>query len=97
MTDDRLLKVIAELRRFAAWAPDTKEDFARWHDEAQRVHEHVHALSTLGVEVDEHYWHYMSDADIRARDPRYKEIQQKGFLALIDSLERQIAQPLDDI
>ncbi len=90
MTNDGLLKAVAQLRRFAAWTPTTEEELARWYDEAQGLHELMRV--SLGNEVDEHYWHCMSDADIRARDARYGEIQQEGFLALIDELEQRAAQ-----
>ena len=93
MTNDVLLEAIAELRRFAAWTPTTEEELARWYHEAQNMHELMRTTQNLGIELDEHYWHCMSDADIRARDARYREIQQEGFLASIDELEQRAAQP----
>ena len=89
MSDNAFQNVIAELRRFAAWKPASDAELAQWYEDAQVMHEHMQSLRSLGIEVDEIYWHYMSDADIRARDVRYGQIQQEGFVALIDELERR--------
>ena len=91
MSGDALFEIVAELRRFAAWSPTTDEELTRWAEQAQGMHELLRKMGS-GIEVDERYWHYMIDADIRARDAHYREIQQKGFLALIDEWERRAVQ-----
>lgn len=89
-----LPEFIAELRRFAAWEPTSKEDLQRWYDEVAALESG--AFAPLVGQMEEFYWHYMSDADIRARDPRYKEIQQEGFLTLIDEFEKRILGTLSE-
>lgn len=88
--NEHLRAFIVELRRFAVWEPSTKEDLQRWYDEANELNTGVFA--SLANQMKHFYWHYMSDADIRARDPRHKEMQQKEFCVLIDELETQVGQ-----
>lgn len=88
MSANALFEIVAELRRLAAWSPTTDEELARWTEQVQGMHELLRKMGD-GIEVDERYWHTMIDADIRARDARYREIQQEGFLALIDEWEQR--------
>src|SRR5262245_10772849 len=79
------------LRSIAARPVASKGDLAAWYEEARLIQE---ALKTPGIggavprESWSTLWHYLSDADIRLRDPEYARIQN-GFLSeLVTKLEQ---------
>ena len=37
----------------------------------------------------EHFWHYLADADIRAKDSDYAAMQNKALHSFCDALERE--------
>ncbi len=58
----------------------------RWEWEGRKLYAF---MTKRGLEMDEHYWHYMSDVDIRQRETeaQYAEIQRDGIQAIIEELE----------
>jgi hypothetical protein len=79
---ERLVEDFSELLR--AEPVDTSQ--RDWNQPYQAICERLKNDSLLdGLAVDEHVWHWLSDADIRARDSEYARLQNDG---LVDILRR---------
>ena len=76
------------LRSLAEKPLTTKEQLAAWDQEAWALWERIKANPDLADVVPHHLWHYLSDAHIRLKDPRYHEMQQAEVRLMIEAFER---------
>ncbi|HEU0154168.1 MAG TPA: hypothetical protein VFQ84_12575 [Arenimonas sp.] len=60
-----------------------------WRQEADAFAERLGA-EFCAVDMPEEVWHFLHDADIRAKDPRFREIQIQMIHELIQELENGI-------
>jgi hypothetical protein len=71
-----------QLERLLVLRLDTKADVERWYPEAEAVQTALKRFPTF--EFPHHIWQYFADADIRHRDPEYRESLEKairGYMA----------------
>jgi hypothetical protein len=79
--------VVNEPRRLAALEARDKNGLKAWYEEARVLQE---ALAKPGPEVPHLHFiqHYLIDADIRLKDPRYREHQEAGLREALEALSR---------
>ena len=68
----------------------TEERMRDWYVDARHTQERLTATGGLGPVVPELIWHYLADADIRAKDPIYRDHQEafmRAFLVLLKTGE----------
>jgi hypothetical protein len=88
MTEAEELRAIAgRLRSLAESSPTAPEHLPHWYEESEAFRKYV-AAEHPGVELPHFISHYLSDADIRARDADYRAAGQKTILQVIASFER---------
>ena len=68
----------------------TPEELAEWYRRAVRLMR-VRIKEKVEVETPEIIWHYLSDADIRAKEPEYKEWQTRDFDNAIATMKTALA------
>ena len=66
--------VLACLRRLLEFEPASVERVSGWCQRAELI-KNVLRSSSYEIGVPRVIWHYLDDADIRIRDPRYAEAQ----------------------
>lgn len=75
-----------ELRALEAMPIASKADRDEWYDQAAKVNA---KLSTIYASISEslphELDHYLSDADIRAKEPLYAEDQKRQLLGLLEA------------
>lgn len=76
------------LRALAEMPVTTGEQLVAWDQKAWALQERLKANPDLADAVPHHLWHYLSDADIRLKDPRYREMQQAEVKLIIEAFER---------
>jgi acyl-CoA reductase-like NAD-dependent aldehyde dehydrogenase len=67
-------EVIAAIQRLADRAPRTREELSALEMESVELALHIQKRTSLH-DVPEHVWHFLSDADIRFKDPEYAQVQ----------------------
>jgi hypothetical protein len=67
-------EVIAAIRRLADRAPQTREELSALEMESVELALHIQKRTSLH-DVPEHVWHFLSDADIRFKEPKYAQVQ----------------------
>jgi hypothetical protein len=67
----------AQLERLVEMPLETPADMDRWYSAAHDVQSALHDLPPF--EFPHHVWHYFADADIRRREPLYRERQEKAI------------------
>lgn len=80
-------ELAADLRALGARDIASKADLKGWYSFANRVAAKLRSSSAevLG-NVPELVWHYLSDADIRFKDERYREMQEEEIAKVIEAL-----------
>lgn len=87
MTQEEAAKELGRRLRFLAeWRVCERRDLDAWYVAAQQLATWVKATPSL-AEVPHFFWHYISDADIRLKDPRYGRDQDERVWELIPILE----------
>jgi hypothetical protein len=84
-------EVIEALRHLAAREPADLEDLHALVDECIALKLHIGASPSLANSTPESVWHFLSDADIRFRDPRYARDQLTGLASALAQWERESA------
>jgi len=95
MTNDdasQLREIARELRRLQRSSPGTNDAMPAWYEESRRFADDL-ALHFSGVDLPEEVWHYLHDADLRAKDPGYRRMQDQAIDAVIADLERGVVPP----
>jgi hypothetical protein len=90
MADQTSLREIAsELRRLVASSPLSAEDAAAWQAEASQACDRM-AGKFPDVSLPHAVMHYLSDAELRAKDSDYRASQKRMMEAVIGNLERGV-------
>lgn len=77
-----------ELRQLAEHSTLTKSDLDIWYERAHKIRNHIVENAELANVVPHQVWHFLSDADIRFREPDYARQQHEAFLEIVKILER---------
>ena len=75
----------AELDRLRALPLTSSADAKRWRTEAAAVEQQL-TSQFPNLDFPQEIWHYLSDADIRAREPDYAATQEQmvaGYIASV--------------
>ena len=59
-----------------------------WYAAARRLKEWISAHPELSDAVPHFVWHFLSDADIRLKDPLYAADQTRQVMDIVHALER---------
>ena len=84
MAADELVALGHRLRCLMNRPVTTRADLPAWYAEAQSI---IESLSPEAP-APEVFWHWLSDADIRLRDPEYAKMQNEQMERLVADLER---------
>jgi hypothetical protein len=55
--------------------PQSKEELRELQQESLELALHIQHSAPLGQHMAEEVWHFLSDADIRYKDPEYRRVQ----------------------
>jgi hypothetical protein len=75
-----------KLRGLAEWPVTEAQHLDAWHAAAKEVAEWVKREPL--ADPPHFFWHYLSDADVRLKDPRYRRIHEEKVWRLIAALEQ---------
>jgi hypothetical protein len=75
--------VVAAVRDLAARKPVTREDMSTLARESAALALHIQKRTALH-DVPEAVWHFLSDADVRFRDPKYAETQLAEIASILE-------------
>jgi hypothetical protein len=76
-------EVIAAIRALAARAPKSREELAALQQESVNLALHIQKRTSLH-DVPEDVWHFLSDPDIRFKDPKYAQLQIARINEVLD-------------
>ena len=79
-------ELVAVLKEIAQTNPTDKVELRQLENRCVALSRYLSKNRKLGFEIDEWVWHFLSDADIRFKDPRYAEQQLAAFRAQVDEL-----------
>ena len=82
-------ELITLLRRLADRAPVNHTELHALQEESEALAAQISATPSLATSTPEAVWHFLSDADIRFKDPRYAKAQLAGYLLALAQWERQ--------
>ena len=83
--DDSVKRLALALTELVKFVPTNQDQLSNWYDKA-----HVLGESGLMIDAPHFVWHYLSDADIRMKEPEYAEMQNRRINELIDYLNRGV-------
>lgn len=85
---DALRQVGRMLRELAESTPEDVRELPAWYKRARELESVLQSDSGALSDAIPHFvWHYLADADIRARDLAYRVDQQATILNIIMALE----------
>ena len=84
-------ELIPLLRRLADRAPASRDELRTLQGEFAELAAHISVTPSLANSTPEAVWHFLSDADIRFKDPAYAKAQLVGYLSALAQWERQSA------
>lgn len=76
------------LRELAAQRPASAEELARMERGSLLLRLHIQSHS-LGTNMPEVVWHFLSDADIRYKSSGYRDTQTAELLSALDRWEQE--------
>ncbi|MCZ2153969.1 MAG: hypothetical protein LC114_08745 [Bryobacterales bacterium] len=76
---------LEELRRIKI---ASRDDLNEWFTRARKLEAVLTGKGGLSPEMPSILWHYLADADIRAKDEKYAALQDRQILLLIRFLRR---------
>ena len=82
--------LVAHLRVIATRGPRTREELRALERECVSLAFHVQRSAVCGA-VPEIVWHFLSDADIRYKDPEYARSQIASLISALALMEQQCA------
>jgi len=68
--------LVTELERLLSLPLDSKRQIEAWYAESERVQRELPERYP-DLEYPHEVWHFLADADIRARDAGYRQYQEK--------------------
>ena len=90
MHDLSQLKEIArELRRLLATSPTDNSLLPGWYDDSRSFAERLNT-EFVAVDLPEEVWHFLHDADTRAKDPQFRATQARVIADVIRDLEQGV-------
>ena len=78
------------LRELSDSQPLNKTALRIWQGQAQEFQRFLEGSPDLAGSIPHFVWHYLADADIRLKDPEYRQTQQstvEGILGFLESGE----------
>jgi hypothetical protein len=87
MPEDVLQQAGQLLRGLVDSTPNNAEQLPEWYDRAQEFREFLRSNPSLYKVLPHFVHHYLTDADIRSREPEYRVIQQELILPVVVALE----------
>ena len=86
--EDALRQVGRMLRELAESTPEDARALPAWYERARELEAVLRSdRGALSDAIPHFVWHYLADADIRARDLEYRADQQAVILGIIVALE----------
>jgi hypothetical protein len=85
--EDALRLAGRTLRALAESTPEDTRQLPAWYERAREFEAVLHSDAALSDAIPHFVWHYLADADIRARDLAYRADQQVAILEIIIALE----------
>jgi len=73
--DEGTRYLVGELERLLSLPIGTKQELEAWYEESERVQREFSARFP-DLDYPHEVWHFLADADIRARDAGYRERQE---------------------
>lgn len=77
-----------KLRRLFDRPVENAADLTEWYELAHELRMHISANGELSNAVPHFVWHFLSDADIRFKEPKYDAMQREYMSEIITILER---------
>jgi hypothetical protein len=74
-------ELAAIVQQLAATRPISREELSDLQTRCMSLSRYLATSAPKDLEVPEILWHFLSDADIRFKDPAYAESQIAGLLA----------------
>jgi hypothetical protein len=85
---DALRQLGRMLRELAESTPEDARELPAWYERAREFESVLRSDGGALSDAIPHFiWHYLADADIRARDLTYRAEQQVAILEIISALE----------
>ena len=84
-------QLISLLRILAMREPTSREELSTLQNDCALLVQHIQSTPSLGHEIPESVWHFLSDPDVRFKDPRYAEMQLAGFRLALAKWEHKVA------
>jgi len=84
-------QLISTLRVLAMRDPASQEELDELVNDCASLSQHIQISPALASSVPKVVWHFLSDADIRFKDPRYAAMQLEGFRSALAKWERESA------
>ena len=78
----------SQLERLMALPLDTKSDLEHWNAERNKVEQTLEDRFP-SFEPSDNFWHFMADADIRARDSGYRDYQHRLISDYVTNLRNE--------
>jgi hypothetical protein len=85
--EDELRRAGRMLRALAESTPQDPRELPAWYERAREFEAVLHSEAVLSDAIPHFVWHYLADADIRARDLAYRADQQAAIIEIIIALE----------
>ncbi len=82
--------VLRALRELLTNDPTTRQHLGSWTADANSLIRQIRSSPEISNALDEVVWHFLSDADIRVKDPVYGETQRAEFERWLQQAERTL-------
>ncbi len=89
MHHEDLKEIARRLRQLQRTSPTSKDGLDAWYADSRAFVEWLQSQPSA-VSLPEQVWHYLSDADIRAKDPVRRTDQDETLNDIIASLEQGV-------
>ena len=79
------------LRALVEQEPSSQEEFQALEAECVALARHIAQTQGLGTYMPEIVWHWLSDADIRFKEPEYRSMQNQQLTLALQAWESESA------
>jgi hypothetical protein len=76
-----------DLQALGERAVRTEDELDGWYSQAKEVYDKLMADASVTLGMSDFVWHYLSDADVRFKDPRYAKLQNERLAEVIAELK----------
>ena len=84
---EQLIDLANEIEELRAFKPTSRADVDRWFQLARKLEARLVMKGGLSPEVPSVLWQYLADADIRFRDSKYADLQDRQMRLLLRYLK----------